>query len=178
MSHLRVRTVSAAMLLAVATLLGACGGGGSEAKKDTGPTRPAYIAEVNALCAKVTRQSRPTNRRLQALVNATGSFSDRLKKSVPLLRKTYSLQAGKLYDFRRIKPPAKDRAQINAVIAASALALKEFRGGIPIAQRGDLKGFIDIAFDANSTRARAERLGTTYGFREDCFAIPIDLGQV
>lgn len=167
------------LLVAAAALLAACGGGGdSEAKKDDGPTRPEYVAEVDALCKQVTRRSRPTNRKIQALVNASGSFSSRLKKSTPLLRKTYALQKGKLDDFEAIEPPASDRAQIDAVIAASSQALEEFRGGIPVAQRGDLKAFIDIAFDANGTRAKAERLGTTYGFAADCFAIPIDLGQI
>jgi hypothetical protein len=174
----RARTTLLALLVVAAPVLAACGGGDSTAKKDQGPTRPAYIAQVDALCKKVTQQSKPTNRKLQALVNASGSYSDRLRRSTPLLRKTYALQKGKLDTFKRVRPPAKDRAQIKALIAAGSKALDELRGGIPIAQRGDLEGFIDIAFDANGTRAQAERLGTTYGFRADCFAVPIDLGQI
>jgi hypothetical protein len=174
MSPARARTTLLAILVAAATLLVACGGG-SDSKKAAGPTRPAYIAEVDALCQKVARQSRPTNRKLQALVNASGTYASRLKKSTPLLQKTYALQKSKLDGFRGITPPAKDQAQIKQVIAASSAALEEFRGAIPIAERGDLKAFIDIAFDANGTRAKAERLGTDYGFRADCFAVPIDL---
>jgi hypothetical protein len=178
MTSTRARTALPALLVAAAAALAACGGGGSTAKKDQGPTRPAYIAQVDALCKKVTRQSKPTNRKLQALVDASGSYSDRLRRSTPLLRKTYALQRGKLEAFKRVRPPAKDRARIHALVVASSKALDELRGGIPIAQRGDLKGIIDIAFDANGTRANAERLGTTYGFRKDCFAVPIDLGQI
>jgi hypothetical protein len=173
----RARTALLALLVAAAAALAACGGG-STAKKDQGPTRPAYIAQVDALCKKVAQRSKPTNRKLQALVNASGSYSDRLRRSTPLLRKTYALQQGKLEAFKRMQPPAKDRAQIHALVVASSKALGELRGGIPIAQRGDLKGIIDIAFDANGTRANAERLGTAYGFRKDCFAVPIDLGQI
>jgi hypothetical protein len=178
MDPTHARSALLALLFMAAATLAACGAGGSTAKKDQGPTRPAYIAQVDALCKKVTQRSKPTNRKLQALVDASGSYSDRLRRSTPLLRKTYALQKGKLEAFKRVRPPAKDRAQIHALIVAGSKALDEFRGGIPIAQRGDLKGFIDIAFDANGTRANAERLGTTYGFRADCFAVPIDLGQI
>ena len=178
MSSTRARTTLIALLLSAASALGACGGDDSEAEKDTGPTRPEYIAQVDKLCAKVTKASQPTNRKLQALVNGTGTFSSRLKKSTPLLEKTYDLQKGKLEDVRAVPPPKKDRAQINEVLATGSKALEEFKKGIPIARRGDLKNFIDIAFDANGTRARAERLGTTYGFAEDCFRIPIELDEL
>jgi len=101
-----------------------------------------------------------------------------LKRSTPLLRMTYTLQKGKLDRIKALRPPSKDRAQIDAVVEASSKALEEFEGGIPVAQRGDLKNFIDIVFYANGLRAPAERLGTNYGFQEDCFAVPIDLGQL
>lgn len=166
-----------AVLLSAAGALGACGGDDKPAK-DTGPTRPEYIAQVDKLCKKVTQASQPTNRKLQALVDGSGTFSSRLKKSAPLLRKTYDLQKGKLEDVRAIQPPAKDRAQVNKILATGSKALEEFRRGIPIAQRGDLKNFIDIAFDANGTRADAERLGTQFGFDEDCFRIPIELDEI
>ncbi len=166
------------MLVAAAALLAACGGEDSEAEKDKGPTRPEYIAEVDALCKKTTRASQPTNRKLQALVNGSGTYSSRLKRATPLLQKTYDLQKGKLDGVKSVEPPAADRPQVSKVLAASAKALEEFRGAIPIAQRGDLKEFIDIAFDANGLRQTAERLGTNYGFAEDCFAIPIDLGTL
>ena len=178
MSSTRARTTLIALLLWAAGALGACGGDDSEAEKDSGPTRPEYIAQVDELCKKVTKASRPTNRKLQALVNGSGTYSSRLKKSTPLLRKTYDLQKGKLEDVRAVPPPQKDRAQINKILATGSKALEEFRRGIPIAQRGDLKNFIDIAFDANGTRATAERLGTQYGFDADCFRIPIELDQL
>jgi hypothetical protein len=179
MSSTRARTMLIALLLTAAGALGACGGGDdSAAEKDSGPTRPEYIAQVDKLCAKVTKASQPTNRKLQALVNGTGTFSSRLKKSTPLLQKTYDLQKGKLEDVRAVPSPKKDRAQINEVLATGSKALEEFKKGIPIARRGDLKNFIDIAFDANGTRAKAERLGTTYGFAADCFRIPIELDEL
>jgi len=177
MASSRARTLLIALLMTAASALGACGGDDSSAE-DSGPTRPEYVAKVDALCAKVTQASRPTNRRLQGLVNGTGTFSSRLKKSAPLLQKTYDLQKGKLEDIKAVRPPVKDRAQIDEVVAVSSKALKEFLDGIAIAERGDLKNFIDVAFDANGTRARAERLGTTYGFAEDCFRIPIELDDL
>ena len=178
MTSTRARTTLIALLLSAASALAACGGDDSAADKDTGPTRPEYIAKVDALCAKVTKASRPTNRKLQALVDGSGTFSSRLKKATPLLQKTYDLQKGKLEDVRAVPPPQKDRAQINKVLATGSKALEEFRKGIPIARRGDLKNFIDIAFDANGTRGDAERLGTNYGFAADCFRIPIELDEL
>jgi len=178
MSSTRARTTLVALLLSAASALGACGGDDEAAEKDSGPTRPEYIAQVDALCAEVTKASQPTNRKLQALVNGSGTFSSRLKKSTPLLQKTYDLQKGKLEDVRAVPAPKKDRAQIDEVLATGSKALQEFKKGIPIARRGDLKNFIDIAFDANGTRAKAERLGTTYGFAADCFRIPIELDEL
>lgn len=174
----RARTILVALLVAAASLLAACGGGDSEPATDDGPTRPQYIAEVDALCKKTTRASRPTNRKIQALVNGSGTYSSRLMKATPLLQTTYDLQKSKLDGVKSVQPPAADREQVAKVVAASEKALEEFRGGIPIAKRGDLKEFIDVAFDANGSRATAERLGTQYGFAEDCFAIPIDLGTL
>ena len=174
----RPRTLLTAIVLAAATLAAGCGGGGdSKAKQDNALTRPQYIKQVDAVCRKTAQQSKPTNRKLQALVNGSGTFSSRLKKAAPLLHTTYRLQKAKLDRIKAMAPPAKDRAQVAEVVKASAAALAEFRNGLPIAERGDLKNFIDIAFDANGTRAKAERLGTTYGFRTECFAVPIDLSS-
>ncbi len=169
-----MRTILTAILLATATALGACGGDSEEAA-DKGPTRPEYIAEVNALCQKTTRESAPTNRKLQALVDASGSYTSRLKRSPPLLRTTLELQTQKLTQFKAIDPPKKDVAQIRELMTAADATLQQLRDAIGIAERGDLKAFIDIAFDENGSRAKAERLGTTYGFRKDCFTVPVDL---
>ncbi|MEA2191119.1 MAG: hypothetical protein QOI73_1240 [Solirubrobacteraceae bacterium] len=167
------RSTLTAFLVVCATALGACGD--SEKAADKGPTRPQYIADVNALCQKITRQSAPTNRKLQALVNASGTYTDRLKRSPPLLRTTLRLQTRKLEQFKAIEPPRKDVAQIKEITTASQAVLAQLRDAIDIAERGDLKEFIDIAFDENGARAKAERLGTTYGLRADCFTVPVDL---
>jgi len=169
-----MRSMLTAVLLATAAALGACGGD-SEKAADKGPTRPEYIAEVDALCQKITRQSAPTNRKLQALVNASGTYTSRLKRSPPLLRTTLKLQTSKLEQFKAIEPPATDKAQIQELSTAAEATLQQLRDAIGIAERGDLKEFIDIAFDEDGARAKAERLGTTYGFRKDCFTVPVDL---
>ena len=161
-------------MLVGATALGACGGDSDEAA-DKGPTRPAYIADVDALCQRIARQSAPTNRKLQQLVNGSGSYTSRLKRSPPFLRTTLELQTRKLRQFKAIKPPSKDVAQIKEVSTASEAVLAQLREAIAIAERGDLKEFIDIVFDENGARAKAERLGTTYGFRKDCFTVPVDV---
>lgn len=163
-----------AILLGAATALGACGGGSDEPAQK-GPTRAEYVADVNALCQEVTRQSEPTNRKLQALVNASGSYTSRLKRSPPLLRTTLKLQTDKLEQFKAIEPPSKDVAQIKELSTAADATLRQLQKAIGIAERGDLKAFIDIVFDEDGSRARAERLGTTYGFRADCFTVPVDL---
>ena len=174
----RPRMLLTAMLLAAAPLAAGCGGDDSKSKPKTAITRPQYIKQVDAVCRRTTQQSKPINRRLQALVDASGSFSSRLKKAAPLLQKTYDVQKAKVDRIKAMAAPEKDRAQIAEVIKTSYAALAELRGGIPVARRGDLKNFIDIAFDANGTRAKAERLGTTYGFRAECFAVPIDLSSL
>lgn len=177
MATSRARTLLTATIVAAVTLLLGCGADDKKAAKDNTPTRAEFITQVNAVCARTAQQSKPTNRKLQALVDGSGSFSSRLKQGAPLLRTTYDLQKAKVDRIAAMTPPAKDRAQIAEVIKTSNAALAELRGAIPVAERGDLKKFIDVAFDANGTRAKAERLGTTYGFNAQCFAVPIDLSS-
>lgn len=161
-------------LVACALLVAACGGGGS--KQDEGVSRKQYIAEVNALCRKVALQSRPVDRKLQALADASGTFASRLREGAPLLRRTYDAQSRKLARFKRIEPPVADRARIKQLTVAAEAALRDLRDALPAADRGDLPPIIDLVTDASGARARAERLGADYGLRADCFTPPIKLG--
>jgi hypothetical protein len=171
------RASLATLLLAVALFAGACGGADKAAQKKS-VSRPQYIAEVDALCKKVMQQSKPINRRLQALVDASGSYASRLRKAAPLLHETYDRQSAKLRRFQAIEPPTADRARISALTTAAKAALGDLAKGLPAADSGDLKSFIDTAFDATGSRARAEQLGTDYGFDKTCFALPVDLSGV
>jgi hypothetical protein len=169
------RRVLALLLVAATPLLGACGGDDKSKAANNGPTRPQYIAEVNALCSKVTRDSRPTIRKIQALIEGSGSYSSRLRKGAPLLRDTYDAQAAKLADFKKIAPPKKDVVQIRQLTVAAEGALGDLRDALPAADKGDLPPIIDLATDASGNRAKVERLGVTYGFQEDCFGLPVKL---
>jgi hypothetical protein len=167
------RALLVATLVACALLGAACGGG---SKQDQGVSRKQYVPEVNALCRKVTLRSRPLDRRLQALADASGSFASRLRKGAPLLRRTYDVQAAKLERFKRIAPPKADRARIKQLTVAAEAALKDFHDALPAAARGDLPPIIDLVTDASGARGRAERLGADYGLRADCFTPPIKIG--
>ena len=178
MAFSRARMLLPAIVVAAVLPIAACGDDSESAKKDSGITRAEYIKQVDAICAKTSQKSKPTNRKLQALVDATGSLASRLKKAAPHLQTTYDLQKDKVDQIKAIDPPDKDRAQIAELIKVSDATLVEFQDAIGIAERGDLKSFIDVAFDANGTRAKAERLGTTYGFNTQCFAVPVDLSSL
>jgi hypothetical protein len=179
MAASRPRLVLAAVLGGLALALGACGGDdGGGGSKDKGPTRAQYRAEIGAICQKATRQSKPTFEKLQALVDASGTYKSRLIKAAPSLRKLYKIQNAKLEQFKAVDPPTADRAQIAELTKVAAQTIREFRDFLPAAEAGDLEKFIDIATDASGARADAERLGTNYGLREDCFSLPIDLSNV
>jgi hypothetical protein len=167
------RALLAGALVACALLVTACGG---DSKQEKGPSRKQYVAEVDALCRQVTLRSRPINRRLQALADASGTFASRLRKAAPLLRRTYDAQSGKLERFKRIEAPVADRARIKELTVAAEAALKDLHDALPAAQRGDLPPIIDLVTDASGARGRAERLGADYGLREDCFTQPVRLG--
>jgi len=171
------RVALAAALAGVALALGACGGDDSSKKSDNAIKRPEYITQVDAICKKTTQQSKPSFGKLQALVNASGTYKSRLIKAAPTLRKVYELQDSKLQRFKAIDPPTADRAQIAEITKAAASTLTEFEKFLPAADRGDLPELIDIATDASGSRALVERLGTTYGFRKDCFSVPLDLSK-
>lgn len=168
------RALLAGTLISCALLGAACGGGAS--KQDAGVSRKQYVAEVDALCRRVTLQSRSLNRRLQALADASGTFTSRLRKGAPLLRRTYDVQSAKLERFKRIESPAVDRARIKQLTIAAEAALKDLRDALPAADRGDLPPIIDLVTDASGARARAEALGADYGLRADCFTPPIRIG--
>jgi ABC-type uncharacterized transport system auxiliary subunit len=172
------RLAAAAALAGLALTLGACGGGGDKKPQDNAVKRPEYIARVDAICKKTTEQSKPSFKKLQALVNASGTYKSRLIKGAPTLHTVYDLQVAKFRRFKAIEPPTADRAQIAAITKAADQTLTELRKFLPFADRGDLTKLIDIATDASGSRARVERLGTTYGFRSDCFSVPLDLSSL
>ena len=175
MAFSRARKLLPAILAVAVLPIAGCGGGDPDSAKDSSITRPEYIKQVDAVCAKTTQESKPTNSKLQALVDASGTYASRLKKAAPHLQTTYDLQKTKLDRIKAIDPPAKDKAQVAEIVKTSEATLGEFEDAVGIAERGDLKSFIDVALDANGTRAKAERLGTTYGFDAECFAVPVDL---
>ena len=178
MAFSRARKLLPAMLVAAVLPIAGCGGDDADSAKDSGITRAEYIKQVDAICAKTAQESKPTNRKLQALVDASGSYASRLKKAAPHLQTTYDLQKSKLDDIKAIDPPEKDKAQVAEIVKSSTATLGEFEDAVGIAERGDVKRFIDVAFDANGTRGTAERLGATYGFSAQCFAVPVDLSSL
>lgn len=163
------------MILAVTLFAAGCGGDDGQSQADAAKVRSAYVAEVDALCKKVSEESQPRNRKIQALIEGTGTYASRLRKGAPLLRETYEAEAAKLERFKDIEPPASDRAQIDRLTRAAEAALKDLRDALPAADRGDLPPIIELATDVTANRAKMERLGLTYGFREDCFGLPIKL---
>ncbi len=174
----RLALAAAAVLAGLALALGACGGDEDKSSGDNGIKRPQYIAQVDAICKKTSAQSKPSFTKLQALVNASGTYKSRLIKASPILQRVYDLQDEKFQRFKAIEPPTADRAQVAEIRTAAQATLKEFEEFLPAAESGDLEKFIDVATDATGSRARVERLGTTYGFRKDCFSLPVDLGSI
>jgi hypothetical protein len=170
------RLALTATVAGLALALGACGGDDKKSS-DNGIKRPEYVAKVDAVCKQTTKQSAPSFRKLQALVNASGTYKSRLIKGAPTLRTVYKLQVAKLQRFKAIQPPTADRAQVAKITKAADKTLTEFRNFLPYADRGDLPKLIDIATDASGSRGIVEQLGTTYGFRKDCFSVPLDLSN-
>lgn len=168
------RVLRSAVLVALTTVLLACGSDddSSPAKADD-VARVAYVAEVNALCQRVTDESESRNRRLQALLDAEGPYRDRLVKGAPLIRENYDAQRSKLDRFRRIAPPDADRSEVAGVIEAAELTVRRLGEALPPADRGDLKSFLDTMTEAAGALAYVDYLGTTYGFDRDCFTIPV-----
>lgn len=174
----RLTSALVAALAGVALALGACGGDDGGKSAENSVTRPQYVAKVDAICKRTTQRSKPIFTKLQALVDASGTYKSRLIKAAPLLRKLYKLQSAKLERFKAAKPPTADRAKIAELTKAAQQTIDEFRDFLPAAKAGDLNKFIDIATDASGARADAELLGTSYGLREDCFSLPVDLSNV
>jgi hypothetical protein len=174
----RLRLALGVALAGLTLALGACGGDDGKKSADAGPTRPEYVAKVDGYCKQATRQSKPIFARLQKLVDASGTYKSRLIKAAPDLSKLYKIQNAKLQRFKALKPPKADRAEIAELTTVAQKTIDEFEQFLPAARAGDLEKFIDIATDASGARGDAERLGTNYGLREDCFSLPVDLSNV
>jgi hypothetical protein len=179
MASNRLTSLTVALLAAGALALGACGDDDSKSSsKSNDITRPQYIAKVDAICKEVARKSKPSFAKLQALIDASGTYKSRLIKAAPTLRTVYKLQASKLERFKAIEPPTADTRQVAEIRKTAEQTIDEFREFLPAAERGDLETFIDVATDATGSRAHVDRLGTTYGFRKDCFSLPLELSQI
>jgi hypothetical protein len=172
------RCALTAALAGLALALGACGGDDGGKSDDNGITRPEYVQQVDAICKKTTTDSKPIFARLQKLVDASGTYKSRLIKAAPDLSKLYKIQNAKLTKFKALDPPTADRVEIAELRKVAQQTIDEFRDFLPAAEAGDLEKFIDIATDASGARADAERLGTNYGLREDCFSLPVDLSNI
>jgi hypothetical protein len=174
----RLRLTLSAVFAGLALALGACGGDDDGASADKGITKPEYVAKVDGYCKRATRQSKPIFDRLQKLVDASGTYKSRLIKAAPDLRRLYKIQNAKLQRFKALEPPAADRAEVTELTTVAQKTIDEFEEFLPAAEAGDLEKFIDIATDASGARGDAERLGTDYGLRADCFTLPVDLSNV
>lgn len=168
----RLRSLLGALLVAAALIVGACGG----SSKGTGVSHADFVTKADAVCQSIARESKSTDDAIQALIDSSGSFTSRLKKSPPLLRKTLALQTSKVQRIEGLQRPKGDEARIAQLVAAGRAELGDLRKAIPIAERGDLADFIDFATDATGHRGRVEQLGVDYGIRDDCFTLPVTLG--
>jgi hypothetical protein len=168
----RLRPLAAGLFVASALLVAACGG----SSEDKGISHADYVKKIDAICDSISRESAATNRGLQALVDGSGTYTSRLEKSVPLLRKTLRFQTSKVERFERVTPPKKDVAKVKQITTAARAFLGELRDIIPNARKGDLPSFIDFATDASGNRGKVERLGVDYGIKDDCFTLPIKFG--
>lgn len=158
-----------AVAVACATLLAACGA----SKQPAGISHAEYVKRIDAICTDIARRSAATNRGLQALIDANGSFESRLKKAAPLLRTTLRLQTSKVERFERVAVPKGGEAEVHLITTNAKGFLGDLRKAIPVAARGDLPDFIDFVTDASGNRSRVERYGVDYGIRDDCFTLPI-----
>ena len=174
----RLHAALVAALAGLALGLGACGGDDDSESAGKDITKPEYVAEVGTICKKAATQSKPIFAKLQKLVDASGTYKSRLIKAAPDLRRLYKIQSTKLESFKDVEPPAADRAEIRELTTVAQTTIDEFRDFLPAAEAGDLEKFIDVATDASGARADAERLGTNYGLREDCFTLPVDLSSL
>lgn len=165
----RLRPLIAGLLVASALGVAACGG--SSGPK--GISRADFVKKIDGICDSVARQSAPTNRGLQALVDGSGTYTSRLEKSVPLLRETLRYQTSKVERFERVTPPKNDVAKVKQITTAARAFLDELRDIIPKARTGDLPSFIDFATDASGNRGKVEQLGVDYGIKDACFTLPI-----
>ena len=172
--HLIARVLLSAVLVSLVMALGACGSDNDSSAVDAeGVTRVGYIAEVNALCQKVVEETQSDNRKLQALLDAQGTYRGRLVKGASLLRENYESQRSKFDRFKRIEPPDADRHRVAEVIEASELTLQRLEQSLPAAERGDLRSFLDRMTDAGGALAYLDYLGTAYGFDENCFRVRV-----
>lgn len=132
-------------MLALASVLAACGGGA--------PTKQEVVARADAICAGTLRDIRATPAPTggQSSLPALAAY---LRQVVPIVDK----EAAQL---RALPRPAQDRAVLDRYITAVGNSASEYRGLAAAAARGDRSGVVQAlsTLQANPVQTLAQSYG-------------------
>lgn len=155
----------AAILVGVALLLGACGGGDDDSGGDS-VTREEYIARADAHCKEANAEAKGLNERLEEAARSASPGRDQLAAIAPILEEGYGVQRRSRDEFKKIESPPADRETIERMHAIFDEQTALVGRLLEAAEAGDLARFRGLASEQDRLKLEGRALAREYGFKE------------
>jgi hypothetical protein len=166
---MRDRSVAgrSALIGTIALLLGACGGsddGSTVTVTDTAPPsgRAAYIAEADALCARVATEAGDLAESAEELRSIQESDPRFHPAAAAHFERVLEIATGARDEFAALEPPEPDRDRIDELNEVNDEAVEVLRTMVAAFRGGETPR--DESEEYASLLAQADRLAKAYGF--------------
>ncbi len=142
-------------------LLAGCGGGGGGA----GPSKAAYIARADRICATARMQGGPLVSQLTAA--AAGSLSaGSAAKLAGVVEQLHGIEARALTQLRGLSQPSGDHDAIERFLAPSGQVVDAMANAQAALSRGDVTSALGLLQQTQATAQQAKAAADSYGFKQ------------
>ena len=144
-----MRRVLVFAVLALATILAGCGGGGGDDRL----SKEEFIAEADAICKQANEQ-----------IDALGEPT--LENIDEYLADAEAISREQLGQLRALKPPAADEATLNGAYDLIEQQIALAADGVEALKSGDQAAFEQVNAQITTIEAEADQIARDYGLQE------------
>jgi hypothetical protein len=150
-----VRVRASILLVALAMLLGGCGGGTERLSK------AEFIERWDSICRTYNDRRDTILEDLPAepTVENLPQFADALRELAPVVREGIA-------ELKEVHPPEADQAVIDGILADVEENADRLEDAADVAESGDLEAFIAAAQSLTDSNQQVEQAVADYGFQE------------
>lgn len=159
--------IAAACTVAALGFAGCGGDDGTEtpaSRPADGQTRERFIAEGDALCARVNTKVEAYNARIQRAAGGSTSAAAKLEAIAPIFREAHQVQRQALREWQALEQPEDEDVidQLDTAYSEQAALVGRIADA---AAAGDAAGVSSLSSQIELVRNRAKGLAQGYGFR-------------